>query len=411
MHIPQLIERKRDGGTLTTGEIRAIIHAFATDGIPDYQMSALAMAIYFRGLDAVETATLTAAMRDSGRVFHWPTGSPPKVDKHSTGGVGDKTSLVLAPLLACDGLWVPMVSGRGLGITGGTLDKLESIPGFDVHLSEEHCLAQIERLGLFMAGQTADFCPADKKLYALRDVTGTVPSRELIIASIMSKKLAESLDRLVLDVKFGTGAFMKTREDAQKLAFGLQSAGQENNVITRFLLTPMAEPLGETVGNALEVKEAVDTLQGKGPADFVNLTLDLCERVADSPRERLAGWLQDGTAWKKFTAMVSAQGGDATALERLTKIHRAPLIKSFAATHDGIINRLDAGTIGAASVRLGAGRQRASDAVDCAVGFSGIRKCGEQIAKGEPLFFIHARTEAALELARHDVAAAVSISR
>ena len=409
MHIPQLIERKRDGGILTNEEIRAFIHAFTAGEIPDYQMSALAMAIYFRGLDPVETATLTAAMRDSGRVFRWPSGTPPKVDKHSTGGVGDKTSLVLAPLLACDGLWVPMVSGRGLGITGGTLDKLESIPGFNVNLSEERCLAQIEKLGLFMAGQTADFCPADKKLYALRDVTGTVPSRELIIASIMSKKLAESLDRLVLDVKFGPGAFMKTRQDAEKLALGLQSAGQENNVITQYVLTPMAEPLGATVGNALEVKEAVETLQGNGPPDFVALTLDLCERVADSPREKLAGWLTDGTAWKKFTAMVSAQGGDATALERITKIHHAPVIKPFPAPRDGMIKRLDAGTIGAASVRLGAGRQRASDTIDCAVGFSGIRKCGEQIAKGAPLFFIHARTEEALDAARQQVAAAISI--
>lgn len=409
MHIPQLIERKRDGGILTNEEIRAFIHAFTAGEIPDYQMSALAMAIYFRGLDPVETATLTAAMRDSGRVFRWPSGSPPKVDKHSTGGVGDKTSLVLAPLLACDGLWVPMVSGRGLGITGGTLDKLESIPGFNVNLSEERCLAQIEKLGLFMAGQTADFCPADKKLYALRDVTGTVPSRELIIASIMSKKLAESLDRLVLDVKFGPGAFMKTRQDAEKLALGLQSAGQENNVITQYVLTPMAEPLGATVGNALEVKEAVETLQGQGPPDFVELTLDLCERVADSPREKLAGWLRDGTAWAKFTALVSAQGGDATALERITKIHRAPVIRPFPAPRDGTIKHLDAGTIGAASVRLGAGRQRASDAIDCAVGFSGIRKCGESVAKGEPLFFIHARTEEALDAARQQVAAAISI--
>ena len=202
---------------------------------------------------------------------------------------------------------------------------------------------------------------------------------------------------------------MKTREDAEKLALGLQSAGQENNVITQYLLTPMAEPLGETVGNALEVKEAVETLQGKGPRDFVELTLDLCERVANSPREKLAGWLKDGTAWEKFTAMVSAQGGDATALERITKIHHAPVIKPFPAPRDGTIERLDAGTIGAASVRLGAGRQRASDTIDCAVGFSGIRKCGEQIAKGEPLFFIHARTGEAFEQACHQVAAAVSI--
>lgn len=409
MHIPQLIERKRDGGVLTNEEIREIIRAFSSGEIPEYQMSALAMAIYFQGLDAVETATLTAAMRDSGRVFEWPSDSPPKVDKHSTGGIGDKTSLVLAPLLACDGVWVPMVSGRGLGITGGTLDKLESIPGFDVHLSEEKCFAQIEKIGVFMAGQTGDFCPADKKLYALRDVTGTVPSRALIIASIMSKKLAESLDRLILDVKFGPGAFMKTREDAQQLAEGLQSAGQENNVITQYLLTPMSEPLGATVGNALEVAEAVETLQGGGPPDFVELTLDLSARVANSPRERLAGWLKDGTAWKKFRQMVTAQGGDPTSLERITRIHRAPFIKPFPATSDGVIERVDAGLIGAVSVRLGAGRQKASDTIDSAVGFSGIRKCGEKVHRGEPLFQIHARTEEDLETARHHLSGAVKI--
>ncbi|HRJ73862.1 MAG TPA: thymidine phosphorylase, partial [Terrimicrobiaceae bacterium] len=196
MHVPLVIEHKRDGGELTDHEIQEFIRGFAAGEIADYQMSALAMAVFFRGMTDAETAVLTASMRDSGRVFQWPSGSPPKVDKHSTGGIGDKISLVLAPLLACDGLWVPMVSGRGLGITGGTLDKLESIPGFNVHLDEQQCLAQIERLGVFMAGQTDDFCPADKKLYALRDVTGTVPSRPLIIASIMSKKLAESLDRL-----------------------------------------------------------------------------------------------------------------------------------------------------------------------------------------------------------------------
>lgn len=410
MHFPQLIERKRDGGTLTSEEIRQIITAFSEDEIPDYQMSALAMAIYFRGLDPMETATLTAAMRDSGRVFSWPEDAPPRVDKHSTGGIGDKVSLVLAPLLACDGLWVPMVSGRGLGITGGTLDKLESIPGFDVHLNEKQCLNQIEKLGLFMAGQTADFCPADKRLYALRDVTGTVPSRELIIASIMSKKLAESLDRLVLDVKFGPGAFMKTFADAQKLAEGLQSAGAENHVTTEYLLTPMEEPLGRTVGNALEVTEAVETLQGRGPADLVKLTLDLCEKVADSPREKLAGWLHDGTAWKKFISMVAAQGGDLGALETLSSaVHVAPVIAPFPAPKSGSLIKLDAGTIGAASVHLGAGRQRAGEAVDFAVGFSGIRKCGELVEKGEPLFHIHARSEEALATAIDAVTKAVEI--
>src|SRR5436190_17581002 len=214
MHIPTLIERKRDGHELSTDEIRGLIAAFTRGEIPDYQMSALAMAIFFRGMTPNETQNLTAAMMQSGRVLRYPADSPPKVDKHSTGGIGDKVSLVLAPLLACDQVWVPMISGRGLGITGGTLDKLESIPGFNVNLDEPRALEQLEKIGVCMIGQTADICPADKKLYALRDVTGTVPSQPLIVASIMSKKLAENLDQLVLDVKFGRGAFMKTKEEA-----------------------------------------------------------------------------------------------------------------------------------------------------------------------------------------------------
>jgi pyrimidine-nucleoside phosphorylase len=300
-----------------------------------------------------------------------------------------------------------MVSGRGLGITGGTLDKLESIPGFDVHLDEERCLRQIEKIGVFMAGQTADFCPADKKLYALRDVTGTVPSRELIIASIMSKKLAESLDRLVLDVKFGSGAFMKTREDALRLAEGLQAAGRDNGVETFFLLSSMEEPLGCTVGNALEVAEAVETLQGGGPPDFVDLTLDLCERVGNSPRPKLLKWLKDGTAWRKFVELTEAQGGDAVAVEKLTtSVHRAPIIEPLPAPRDGVITRIDAGALGAASVRLGAGRQTAADTIDCAVGFSGIRKCGDRVSAGEPLLVIHARSAEFLEALRETISVA-----
>ncbi|CAN5663788.1 thymidine phosphorylase [soil metagenome] len=410
MHIPQLIERKRDGGELAPAEIKELIAAFARGEVPEYQMSALAMAIFFRGMTVEETAALTGSMRESGRVFKWPAGSPPKVDKHSTGGIGDKVSLVLAPLLACDGLWVPMVSGRGLGITGGTLDKLESIPGFNVHLDEAHCLAQIEKLGVFMAGQTADFCPADKKLYALRDVTGTVASQPLIIASIMSKKLAETLDRLVLDVKYGSGAFMKTREEAVSLAEGMKAAGLGNGVQTTYQLSPMDEPLGETVGNALEVAEAVDTLKGGGPRDFVGLTLDLAAAVSDSSRDQLATWLQDGTAWNKFVAMTEAQGGDAVALEKLTAIHRAPVIKPFAAPSSGEITRLEAGIIGATSVRLGAGRQRSEDPVDHAVGFSQFQKVGHKVKAGDPLCLIHARTEASYEEACRELVKAVTIA-
>ncbi len=409
MHIPQMIERKRDGGEFSPGEIAGIIEGFTAGEIPDYQMSALAMAVYFQGLTPDETAALTAAMRDSGRVFTYPDGTPPKVDKHSTGGVGDKVSLVLAPLLACDGLWVPMVSGRGLGITGGTLDKLESIPGFAINLSAEAGLRQLESIGVFMAGQTDDFCPADRKLYALRDVTGTVPSRELIIASILSKKLAESLDRLVLDVKFGTGAFMKTHADAEALAHGLATAGKSNGVRTEALLTRMDEPLGHTVGNALEVHEAIETLQGRGPADLTKLTLDLCERVSESPRTRLEALLKSGAAWEKFVALVEAQSGDSAALERLDKVHRAPWIAPFLSPGPGVVVRMDAGTIGRASVRLGAGRRRAADAIDHAVGFSGIRKVGDRVAAGDPLAFIHARTEPDLEMARRALGDAIAL--
>jgi pyrimidine-nucleoside phosphorylase len=348
-------------------------------------------------------------MRDSGRVFKWPDGTPPKVDKHSTGGIGDKVSLILAPLLACEDFWVPMVSGRGLGITGGTLDKLESIPGFDVHLSEESCLRQIERIGVFMAGQTADFCPADKKLYALRDVTGTVPSQALIIASIMSKKLAESLDRLVLDVKFGSGAFMKTREDAETLAAGLAAAGNGNGVRTTAILTPMDEPLGCTVGNALEVVESVETLQNRGPADLVDLTLELCASVSDLPAETFRKHLESGAAWNKFLNLVEEQHGDARVLENLAEFHPAPEIVAIPAPTAGVIRRIDAHAIGLASVLLGAGRMVAADTIDFAVGFSGVRKVGDIVAKGDPLLTIHARDAKGLEMATQAVEKAVVI--
>src|SRR6266576_6574309 len=279
MHFPSLIEKKRDGHALTTKEINNLVEDFVVGDVPDYQMSALAMAVFFRGMTSTETHHLTEAMMQSGRVLRYPEGSPPKIDKHSTGGVGDKVSLVLAPLLACDEVWVPMISGRGLGITGGTLDKLESIPGFNVNLDEARALKQLQAIHLFMIGQTADICPADKKLYALRDVTGTVPSQALIVASIMSKKLAENLDRLVLDVKFGRGAFMKTKAEAEELAAAMTSVGERMGVQMSHLLSAMDEPLGGAVGNALEIAECVDILQGGGPADLIKLVLDLAEKI------------------------------------------------------------------------------------------------------------------------------------
>jgi pyrimidine-nucleoside phosphorylase len=400
MHIPTLIEKKRDGGELTGEEIEFLIERFTDGEIPDYQMSAWAMAVLFRGMTAGETRHLTFAMMNSGRVLKYPKGSPLKIDKHSTGGVGDKTSLILAPLLACADVWVPMISGRGLGITGGTLDKLESIPGFNVHLDEKRALAQLKSIGAFMIGQTSDICPADKKLYALRDVTGTVPSQALIVASIMSKKLAESLDRLVLDVKFGSGAFMKTREEAEQLASAMSEVGKSLGVDVSHLLTPMDEPLGRAVGNALEVAEAVEVLQGGGPPDLIALVLDLAEKISAAPRDQLATWLKDGTAWKKFVALVYAQDGDASALERLLEVHRATVIEPLVAPKSGKVTKMDAQLIGRAAVLLGAGRQAVEDEIDYGVGFSQIKKVGEKVDKGEPLLMIHAQDERALAAVR-----------
>ena len=396
MHVPTLIEKKREGQELTKAEIEFLIEGFTSGEIADYQMSAWAMAVFFKGMTPVETQHLTTAMMESGNVLEYPEGSPPKVDKHSTGGIGDKTSLVLAPLLACDNNWVPMISGRGLGITGGTLDKLESIPGFNIHIDERRALAQLKSIGVFMIGQTADICPADKKLYALRDVTGTVPSQALIVASIMSKKLAENLDRLVLDVKFGSGAFMKTRKEAQQLAAAMTKVGKLMGVQVTHLLSPMDEPLGRTVGNALEVAECVEVLKGAGPPDVVKLVLDLAEQVSTAKRSQLAEWLKDGTAWRKFISLVYAQDGDASSLEKLGEVHRAPIIHPFLAKSPGRVKKMDAELIGQASLLLGAGRQTADDAIDFAVGLSGIKKIGERVEVDEPLLTVHARTNQAL---------------
>jgi pyrimidine-nucleoside phosphorylase len=393
MHFPSLIEKKRDGHALTTKEIKNLVEDFTVGDIPDYQISALAMAVFFRGMTSAETHHLTEAMMRSGRVLRYPEGSPPKIDTHSTGGVGDKVSLVLAPLLACDEVWVPMISDRGIGIIGGTLDKLESIPGFNVNLDAKRALKQLEKIGVFMIGETEDICPADKKLYALRDVTGTVPSQPLIVASVMSKKLAENLDRLVLDVKFGSGAFMKTKEEAQQLAESMKNVGESMKVKTSYLLNPMDEPLGRNVGNALEVAECVEILQGGGPPDLIKLIVNLAAKVSETPRAQLEKRLQDGTAWKKFVSLVYAQDGDATMVEKILEQHRAPIIQPWPAKSGGEVKKIDAELIGRASVMLGAGRQKADDAIDFAVGFSKIKKVGEQVVADEPVFMIHARNE------------------
>jgi pyrimidine-nucleoside phosphorylase len=396
MHIPSLIEHKRDGGVLSADDIRFVIDAFTRGDMPDYQMSALAMAIYFRGMSPEETAALTEAMLHSGTMLLWNDHDPMRVDKHSTGGIGDKTSLILAPLLACDNVWVPMISGRGLGITGGTLDKLESIPGFRTQLNEVEIHNVIDRIGCVMVGQTAGICPADKKLYALRDVTGTVPSIPLITASIMSKKLAEGLNRLVLDVKWGSGAFMKTEEDAHHLAQSLVTVGQAMGVRSSVRLSPMSEPTGEAAGNALEVAECVRCLQGRGPQDLEDIVLDLASAVSISSRDELAAMLHRGEAWRKFQKMVQAQGGNVDALERMTTVHRAPFIGELKATASGTLTRMDAGGIGQAVLELGAGRSKAADPIDYAVGCDQIAKTGTHVQAGDVLLRVHARTKGAL---------------
>jgi pyrimidine-nucleoside phosphorylase len=393
MHVPSLIEKKRDGQTLTTKEIKSLVEDFTVGDLPDYQMSALAMAVFFRGMSPTETYHLTDAMMHSGRVLKYPEGSPPKIDKLSTGGVGDKVSIVLAPLLACDEAWVPMISGYGIGITGGTLDKLESILGFNASLDEKRALKQLEKIGVFMIGETDDICPADKKFHALRDMTGTVPSQPLIVASLMSKKLAENLDRLVVDVKFGSGAFMKTKKEAEQLADAMTKVGESMNVKTSHVLNPMDEPLGRSVGNALEIAECVEIFQGGGPPEVVRLIIDLAEKISKTPRAQLEKRLKDGTAWKKFISLVYAQDGDATLVEKILDSHTAPIIQPFPARSAGTVKRMDAELIGRASVILGAGRQRTADSIDFAVGFSKIKKIGEKVEVNEPLFMIHARNE------------------
>jgi len=409
MHIPTLIARKRDGGALSAREIQLVIERFTSGEMPDYQMSALAMAIFFRGMNDDEMAALVDAMLHSGSVLSWAADAPLRVDKHSTGGIGDKTSLIIAPLLACDGLWVPMISGRGLGITGGTLDKLESIPGFNTQLKEERIREILSEIGCVMIGQTADICPADKKLYALRDVTGTVPSIPLITASIMSKKLAEGLNRLVLDVKYGSGAFMQSRADAEILAGAMRRAGSALGVETTALLHLMDEPTGHSAGNALEVAEASECLQGRGPADLEKICLDLAAAVSNSPREALAERLRDGSAWDRFQKMAEAQGGDVTSLERITEIHAAPVIHEVCAKSSGILTRIDARQLGLAVLGLGAGRATADDAVDFAVGCDQIAKTGTAVSEGDVIARIHARSKNAAVEAEKTILAGVEI--
>ncbi len=385
--LPQwIIEKKRDGAELDAGEIRAFIDGHTKGEIPDYQMSALAMAIYFQGMTPRETADLTLAMMESGKVIDPESIRGVKVDKHSTGGIGDKISIPLAPLVAACGATVPMISGRGLGITGGTLDKLESIPGYRVDLSEEEFFATLDEVGCSMIGQTAEIAPADKKLYALRDVTATVPSIPLIVSSIMSKKLAEGTDALVLDVKRGSGAFMKNSADARALAQGLVDTGVAMGKKVVALITNMDQPLGRAVGNALEVREALEILRGEGPADSRGLTLTLAERMLElvGVKANASTVLTNGAAFAKFERMVARHGGDLAAGLPVAE-HQIPL----PAPRPGYIAKADAEAIGRAALLLGAGRAKTTDAIDHAVGISDLKKVGEFVEQGEPLCVIH----------------------
>lgn len=419
--LPQwVIEKKRDGHELSEPEIRNFINAYAKGDLPDYQMSAMAMAIFLRGMTPREIAVLTDAMMRSGDLVDTSAIRKPKVDKHSTGGIGDKVSLILAPLVACCGVAVPMISGRGLGITGGTLDKLESIPRYRTTLSDREFIAVIQKCGCSIIGQTKQLAPADKKLYALRDVTGTVASIPLITASIMCKKLAEGIDALVLDVKCGKGAFMRTQKDARALALSMVRVGKAMGKGMSALITDMNQPLGRTAGNALEVLESIETLQGKGPEDLTGITLAFAEemmilgkvaRDRTRARRQLEEAIRSGAAFARFREMVALQGGDVSVVDDPARLPAARIIRPYPAPASGYVALADAESIGKACVVLGAGRTKTDDAVDFAVGVSGIRKIGEPVRKGEPLLVVHANDEQKLDQAHQLLKQAFNITK
>ena len=403
--VPQwIIERKRDGGEIPPESVAEFVARYSDGRLPDYQMAAFAMAVYFRGMSRAETLALTDAMRRSGDTLSWDGLDRPTADKHSTGGIGDKASIPLAPLVAACGVAVPMISGRGLGITGGTLDKLEAIPGYDTRLSVERYRQVVSEVGCSIVGQTDRLAPADRKLYALRDVTGTVPSIPLITASILSKKLAEGAATLVFDVKCGAGAFMKTREEAAALAESLVSGARGAGRKAEAIVTAMDEPLGRAAGNALEIAESVAVLRGEGPADTRELVVRLAipmlvlsgvEPDAAAARADLEKKLASGAALETFARMVAAHGGDARIAEAPEKVlAAAPVQVDVPAPRAGFVSKVDADGIGRAVLLLGGGRRAVTDAIDPAVGVSEMRKAGEKVGAGEPLARIHAGSEA-----------------
>ncbi|HOT90197.1 MAG TPA: thymidine phosphorylase [Anaerolineae bacterium] len=419
MRMVELIEKKRDGKALTTEEIQYFVNGYTAGIIPDYQAAALLMAIVLRGMDDRETGDLTLAMAYSGEVLDLKDVAPFVVDKHSTGGVGDKVSLVVAPTVAACGLPVGKMSGRGLGFSGGTLDKLESVPGFRADLSVAEFKAQLKQIGIVLTGQSANLAPADGKLYALRDVTGTVQSIPLITSSIMSKKIAAGADAIVLDVKVGSGAFMKSMEDAQRLAEGMVRIGRTVGRQVVALISDMNQPLGYAVGNILEVREAIDTLHGGGPTDFRDHCLEIAGEMlclggkagsaaegVQLAKETIAG----GRAWEKFRQLIIAQGGDVRYVDDPARFPIATIVETIPAPQSGYLAAVRADEIGMAVLALGGGREKKGDPLDHQVGVVLHCKVGDKIAAGAPLFTVHANDPARRDEAVQRVLRALTFS-
>ena len=412
MRAVDIIIKKRDHGELTREEIEFFVRGFTQGEIPDYQMAAWAMAVLLNGMTDQETTYLTQAMANSGEILDLSSAVDVVVDKHSTGGVGDKTTLTVAPLARACGLPVGKMSGRGLGFSGGTLDKMESIPGYRVDLSQEEFLHQLRQLGLVLSGQSGDLAPADGKLYALRDVTGTVPSIPLIASSVMSKKIASGAQAILLDVKTGVGAFMENLEDAKHLARLMVSIGELSGRKVTALISDMNQPLGFAVGNAIELREAIDTLRGGGPADFREhcmvvsshmLVLGKKAANVEAARKMLEKAIENGSAFDYFRKLVAAQGGDVDYVDHPEKLPAARYIETVPAPRGGYLKGIHAQLIGNAAVELGAGRAKKGDPVDHAVGFEVLHKVGEKLAAGQPLFVVHANDPEKLKTAREQL--------
>jgi pyrimidine-nucleoside phosphorylase len=418
MIVPRLIERKRNGGRLEPAEIRELVLAYAGGLVPDYQMAAFLMAIYFRGFDRTEMTALMEAMLESGKRLDLSRLPMPRIDKHSTGGVGDKTSLILAPLIASLGIAVPMMSGRGLGHTGGTLDKLESIPGFSAALTLAQAEKQIARIGCAMLSQTDEIVPADRKMYALRDATATVEVIPLIAASIMSKKISEDLTGLVLDIKRGSGSFLPKLEDELELAKAMIDLGAAHGCPVVALLTAMDRPLGHACGNALEVAEAIEVLKGGGPVDLIEVTMALGAAMLvlgaaasseNAARTMMADAINSGRALLKLEEIVAAQGGDSRVVRDPGRLPRAAHTETFVAKREGVIQSVDPRAIGYGVIALGGGRRNMEDRIDPSVGFVITAKPGHHIAKDQSLATIHARSEDDLTLGRSILEGAIVV--